>query len=155
MVGRLQVEIKQTKPFGNLADEAFLNLQRTTDFLMRRIAETLKPFGITPAQYNVLRILRGAGKSGLITREIGERMITFVPDSTRMLDRLESRNLICRERGVKDRRLVTACITTEGLDMLTKLDPIFKAFHTNLLTDCNEKQLSQLIEILERLRDRT
>ena len=148
----LRQEIKQTKPFNSLADEAFLNLQRTADFLMRKVNDALKPFDITSPQFNVLRILRGAGEHGLINREIGERMLTFVPDVTRMLDRLEARKLICRERGTEDRRLVTVCITPEGLELLKKLDGIFKNFHKQLLSGCSEKELSELIEMLEKLR---
>ena len=133
MADLLRQEIKQTKPFDSLASEAFLNLQRTTDFLTRKLSDTLKPFDVTPPQYNVLRILRGAGEDGLINKEIGERMLTFVPDVTRMLDRLEKRNLICRERGIEDRRLVTACITSEGFDLLSKLDEVLQDFHKKLL----------------------
>ena len=152
MIDLLRQEIKQTKPFNSLADEAFLNLQRTADLLSRKVADALKPFNITPPQYNVLRILRGAGEHGLINRELGERMLTFVPDVTRMLDRLEERKLICRERGTEDRRLVTACITSEGLELLKKLDGIFKNFHKQLLSGCSEKELGELIEMLEKLR---
>ena len=152
MAGLLQQEIKQTKPFDSLASEAFLNLQRTTDFLIRKLTETLKPFEITPTQYNVLRILRGAESEGLINREIGERMLTFVPDVTRMLDRLETRNLVCRERGIEDRRLVTVCITSEGLNLLSNLDEILRDFDKNLLGGCNEEELGNLIEMLEKLR---
>src|SRR6185369_6427409 len=103
----IRQEIKQTKPFNSVADEAFLNIQRTADHLMREVSDALKPFNITEPQFNVLRIMRGAGEQGLINREIGERMLTFVPDVTRMLDRLEARKLIWRERGTDDRRLVT------------------------------------------------
>jgi DNA-binding MarR family transcriptional regulator len=148
----LQQEIKQTKPFEGLAEGTFLNLQRTTDFLLRRLCDILKPYEITPPQYNVLRILRGAGEAGLINREIGERMLTFVPDVTRMLDRMEARNLICRERGVADRRLVTAYITVEGLQLLSNLDEVLHKFHENLFAVCNENELNKLIEMLEKLR---
>ncbi|MEZ5345490.1 MAG: MarR family transcriptional regulator [Pyrinomonadaceae bacterium] len=146
------MEIKQSKKFESLEHEAFLNLQRTTDFLMRKVTDALKPFGITPPQYNVLRILRGAGESGLINREIGERMLTFVPDVTRMLDRLEKRDLVCRERGVEDRRLVTACITEEGLNLLSDLDQVFSDLNKELLGVCNKRTLTELIGTLERLR---
>ena len=152
MADLLRQEIKQIKPFDNLANEAFLNLQRTSDFLTRKLADTLKPFGITPPQYNVLRILRGAETSGLINREIGERMLTFVPDVTRMIDRLESRNLVCRERGIEDRRLVTVCITKEGLNLLSDLQGILENFLKNLLGGCDDEELEKLIEMLEKLR---
>lgn len=152
MIDLLRQEIKQTKPFESVADEAFLNLQRTADFLTRRVADALKPYGITPPQYNVLRILRGAGEEGLINRETGERMLTFVPDVTRMLDRLEARGLVCRERGVQDRRLVKAFITAAGLALLTQLDEVLQDFHQQLLACCSEAELCQLIGTLERLR---
>lgn len=152
MTDLLRQEIKQVKPFNTLAHEAFLNLQRTADFLMRQVTDALKPFNITSPQFNVLRILRGAGEQGLINREIGERMLTFVPDVTRMLDRLEARKLISRERGIEDRRLVTACITSEGLELLKKLDGIFENFHQQLLSGCSDKELGELIERLEKLR---
>ncbi len=152
MAGLLRQEIKQTKPFDSLSSEAFLNLQRTSDFLTKKLTDTLKPFGITPPQYNVLRILRGAEKEGLINREIGERMLTFVPDVTRMLDRLESRDLVCRERGIEDRRLVTVCITKEGLDLLSDLEKLMENFHKNLLGGCDDEELEKLIEMLEKLR---
>ncbi len=152
MVDKLLQEIKRSKPFECLEEEAFLNLQRTSDYLTRKVAEVFKPYRITPPQYNVLRILRGAGADGLITREIGERMLTYVPDATRMLDRLESQSMISRERGAEDRRQVTACITPEGLELLAELDSNVRNFHKTLLGSCNEEELCQLIGILEKLR---
>lgn len=152
MVGTLQKEIKQTRPFESLAQEAFLNLQRTSDFLLRRVANGLKPYGITPPQFNVLRILRGAGGKGLITREIGERMITAVPDVTRMIDRIEALGLIYRERGLADRRLVTVCIADSGLKLLSELDIVFEDFHEVLFGECSEQEITELIGVLEKLR---
>ena len=152
MVGTLKKEIRQTKPFKSLSQEAFLNLQRTSDFLLRKAASELKPYGITPPQFNVLRILRGAGSKGLITREIGERMITAVPDVTRMLDRIEALGLIYRERGLEDRRLVTVCITDSGLKLLSDLDVVFKDFHKVLFEACSEQEITELIGILEKVR---
>src|SRR4029079_5455628 len=99
MAGRLQKEIQQTRPFGSLEEEAFLGLQRTADALARRAYDVLKPSGLSATQYNVLRILRGAGEAGLACGEIGERMITRDPDITRLLDRLEARHLIARARS--------------------------------------------------------
>lgn len=152
MFDLLRQEIKQSKPFDDTAEEAFLNLQRTTDFLMRKVCGALKPFDITPPQFNVLRILRGAGTEGLIHREIGERMLTFVPDVTRMLDRLEEKKLICRERGSEDRRLVKVFITEDGLNLLSQTDETLCDFHKNLLGGCDEKELKKLIGLLEKLR---
>ena len=152
VVDILRQEIKQTKPFDNLADEAYLNLQRTADFLSRKNTEALKPFGVTPSQYNVLRILRGTGEEGLINREIGERMVTYVPDVTRMLDRLEARNLICRERGIADRRLVKAFITPEGLELLSNFDEVAQDFYSRLFDGLDEKEIIVLIDTLEKIR---
>ncbi len=90
MAGRLQTEIKQRKPFAGTEVEAFLNLQRTADALARALAEVLKPAGLSGPQYNILRILRGAGPGGLACREICQRMVTRDPDMTRLLDRLEA-----------------------------------------------------------------
>lgn len=152
MVGTLQKEIRQTKPFESLGQEAFLNLQRTSEFLERKVANGLKPYGITPPQFNVLRILRGAGAEGLITREIGERMVTAVPDVTRMLDRIEALGLIYRERGIADRRLVTVCIADSGLKLLSELDVALKDFHKELFGECSEQEITGLIGVLEKLR---
>ena len=121
-MGRLRKEIKQTKPFGSIEEEAFLGLQRTADALMRGMVEVLKPSGLSPTQYNILRILRGAGDDGLSCREVGERMISRDPDMTRLLDRLEARQLVARERGRRDRRVITTRITAEGRELLKRLD---------------------------------
>ena len=104
-------EIPKGKPSRSLGEEAFLNLQRTADAFMRGFEETLRPFGLTQTQYNVLRILRGARPHGLPCRELGERMITRDPDVTRLLDRLETRGLVARSRDAKDRRVIFTRIT--------------------------------------------
>jgi DNA-binding MarR family transcriptional regulator len=126
-VRRLREEIQQQKPFESLEEEAVLNVLRTADVLRQRITAVLKPFKLSHSQYNVLRILRGAGLEGLACREIGERMITRDPDITQLLDRLESRGLLTRTSDQKDRRVITARITSEGLRLLEALDqPITK-----------------------------
>ncbi len=103
MTSRLQEEIKQTKPFRSVSQEAMIGLFRTTDMLRRRASTLLDPEGITPQQYNVLRILRGAGTEGLPTLEIASRMIEQAPGITRLLDRLETKRLVSRERCPEDR----------------------------------------------------
>src|SRR5690606_39843700 len=115
MTAQLRDELRQTKPFTSLEQEVFLSLGRTWALLDHAFAEALKPYGITPTQYNVLRILRGAGEAGLCRAEITERMLTRVPDVTRLLDRLEAVGLITRERDAVDRRYVTARIQAEGM----------------------------------------
>src|SRR5688572_9077942 len=118
MVKRLQEELKQTKPFTSLEEEVILNLVRTAEHVVSRTAEVLKPANLTPTQYNALRILRGAGPDGLTCGEIGERMVTKESDITRLLDRLERRGLISRERPETNRRVVITRVTDEGLRLL-------------------------------------
>jgi DNA-binding MarR family transcriptional regulator len=125
MFRRLREEIQQQMPFESLEQEAVLNVLRTADVLLQRITAVLKPFKLSPSQYNVLRILRGAGPEGLACREIGERMITSDPEITRLLDRLEARGLLTRTRDQKDRRVITALrherATRRGHHMLAHL----------------------------------
>src|ERR1700752_3769040 len=109
-------------------EAAFLELLRTTDQLSRGLVPLLKAEELSPTQYNVLRILRGA-LEGLPCGEIGQRMITRDPDITRLLDRLEKRGLIARWRDAKDRRMVLARITPEGLKMLDRLDEPMQEGH--------------------------
>src|SRR5205823_14395790 len=110
MSGKLAKEIKQTKPFSSAAEEAILNIQRTASVLGQQFAEALKPHGLSETQYNALRILRGAGSHGLACQAIAERMINRDPDITRLLDRLEARNLIQRARSTQARRVLVTRI---------------------------------------------
>jgi len=149
----LKTEIKQTKPFGSLEQEAQLNIERTAAVLGHAFAEALKPYDITPTQYNALRILRGAGKDGLCRNEVRERLIAQVPDVTRLLDRLEEIGLIERERSSADRRLVTTRITAEGLALLRKLDQPIADVHKRHLGHMTERQLRTLNELLTLARE--
>ncbi len=133
-------------------EEAFVNLQKTADALMQGIAVLLKPAALSATQYNVLRILRGAGKDGLACGEIGARMITRDPDITRLLDRLETRGLVTRARELKDRRVITARITKDGLRMLKELDAPIRRYHESQLGHMGEKKLVELIWLLELAR---
>lgn len=152
MAGKLAHEIKQTKPFGSLAEEAILNIQRTSTLLERAAADTLKPFGLSETQYNVLRILRGAGAPGLACQEIGNRMISLEPDITRLLDRLESRGLIARSRSGEDRRVVVSRITAAGLKLLEPLDEVMRKLPKQILGHLGESRLRVLIDLLEQAR---
>jgi MarR family transcriptional regulator, organic hydroperoxide resistance regulator len=154
MAGRLQREIKQNKPFSSLEEEVLLNLARTADGLMRQVAAGLKAYGISPTQYNVLRILRGAGESGLACGDIADRMITRDPDITRLLDRLEKRDFIQRCRETKDRRVIMARITSRGLQLLEKLDaPNSELLHL-ALGHMSQSKLTSLSSLLEEVRCR-
>ena len=152
MSGKLAKEIKQTKPFSSVAEEAILNIQRTAAVLAQQFSETLKPHGLSETQYNVLRILRGAGAAGLACQEIGERMIARDPDTTRLLDRLEGRRLIERARSTEDRRVVVTRITGEGLKLLSTLDQEARDLPRRILGHLGEKRLRVLIGLLERAR---
>ena len=114
----LKVEIGQTAPFTSLEQEVFLNLLRTSAVLEHKAADALKPYGLTLTQYNVLRILRGAGPAGLCRHEVLARMLTPVPDATRLLDRLEGCGLVSRTRSTEDRRLVASSLTDRGRELL-------------------------------------
>ena len=152
MARRLQAEIKQNKPFACLEEEAYLNLLRTADALFRDEEALLKPLDLSPPQYNVLRILRGAGSYGLACREVGERLLTRDPDITRLMDRLEHRGLVRRTREQKDRRVITTRITEEGLGLLKQLDRPIAELHRRQLGHLGSKRLQALVELLESAR---
>lgn len=148
----LQREIKQSKPFASIEEEVFLNVQRTAESLLGGVADALKLFELTPTQFNVLRILRGAGPAGIPCREVSERMVTRDPDVTRLLDRLESRALVERERLTTDRRVVAARIAPAGLEILKRADPVVAAFLHGAMTMLDSDALRILNLSLESLR---
>ena len=135
-------------------ERAFLDLVRTTDMLSRHPAQVLKGEDLSMTQYNVLRILRGAGGDGLICGEIADRMITRDPDITRLLDRLEGRGLISRSREGPDRRMVLTRISPTGLELLARLDRPVEEAHRGQLGHLGRERLRQLGELLEFCRSR-
>ncbi len=152
MSGKIAKEITQTKPFVCHEEEAFLNLSRSYEHVMKGFSELFREFNISTTQYNVLRILRGAGPDGLNCKEAAQRMISHDPDITRLFDRLEVRGLILRSRSTADRRVVRACITEQGLDILTKLDqPVFD-LHAQQMQRLDAGELEELTRLLELLR---
>jgi DNA-binding MarR family transcriptional regulator len=150
----LRDEIKQTRPFTSSLEEALLNIVRTAGLLTYAAAEALKPYGLTPTQYNALRILRGAGVAGLPCGAIAERMITRDSDITRLLDRLGGMQLVERGRLEQDRRVVTVTLTEKGSQLLERLDPVVRQMHQDRLGHMDEASLSTLIRGLERARER-
>jgi DNA-binding MarR family transcriptional regulator len=132
-------------------EAAFLDLLRTTDMLSRGLVTILKPEDLSPTQYNVLRILRGAPE-GLPCGEIAKRMITRDPDITRLLDRLEKRGLIARSREARDRRTVMARITGAGLKLLARLDEPVQAAHRKQLGHLGRERLRLLTDLLREAR---
>lgn len=153
MSGRIQAELKQTKPVGSLEEEAYLNVQRTSNTLSQGIAELLRSHDLTQAQYNVLRILRGAGEGGLNASDIAGRMISRDPDVTRLVDRLEKRGLVDRWRCSEDRRVVWTRISRAGLDLINPIDAPLNELHRHLLSHMSQEKLQTLIELLEEARD--
>ena len=154
MTRELRDEIKQAKPFTSLEQEALLSIERTAAVLMHRFAESLKAHDITPTQYNVLRILRGAGEQGLCRNEIRDRLVAQVPDVTRLLDRLEQAGLVARERDTADRRIVTTRITRDGLKLLKRLDDPVTRSHQRELGHMKRGDLRVLIDLLAEARSR-
>ncbi len=148
----LQAELRQTRSFASLQDEAFLNLVRTSAQMQHALHLRLKPYGITETQYNSLRILRGAGSSGLTCAEIGERLVSQDPDITRLVERLQRQRLVHRERGEKDRRVVLTKITAAGLDRLKEMDPVVNSTVLALLSHLSSSELKTMIRLLERAR---
>jgi DNA-binding MarR family transcriptional regulator len=153
MVPKLSEELKQTKPFPSREEEVYLNIQHTAEALWWGVNETLKRAELTPTQYNVLRILRGAGAAGASCGEISERLVTKDSDITRLLDRLDARGLISRGREAKDRRRITTRITKDGLRILAELDKPIVECHRRQLGHLGDKQLATLSRLLDTARD--
>ncbi|MFN8651851.1 MAG: MarR family transcriptional regulator [Gemmatimonadales bacterium] len=150
----LRDEIKQNKPFASLREEAVLNIMRTASLIAWEAGEAFRPFGLTTTQYNVLRILRGAGADGLPCGAIAERMVTRDSDITRLLDRLTGMHLVERGRAPADRRVVTVRITGAGLDLLAKLEPVIHELQLRQLGHLDSTTLAGLISALESARER-
>ena len=154
MASRLRDEIRQSRPFHSLEQEAQLSVQRTAAVLDHGFAEALKPHGITPTQYNVLRILRGAGAAGLCRNEVRDRLVAQVPDVTRLLDRMADAGLVERERDPDDRRLVNTRITRSGLALLERLDAPIAELHRRQLGHLGARKLRALVDLLAEARGR-
>jgi DNA-binding MarR family transcriptional regulator len=145
-----QKEIKQKKPF-SLSEEAAVGLLITSDVLRRSWATLVEQGTVTPQQYNVLRILRGAGPKGLPTREVAARLMEKSPGITRFIDQLEERGLLERSRSTTDRRQVFCKITQPGLELLSPLDQATDGWDEESLSMLKKKELKQLIDSLERI----
>jgi DNA-binding MarR family transcriptional regulator len=151
--GKLQSQIKQSRPFRTPEEQLFVNLLRTARQLLDTFDQLLRGHALTQPQYNILRILRGAGASGLPSGEIGERMVGRDPDVTRLLDRMEERGLVVRNRSTADRRVVTTQLTAEGLRMVDALDAPLLAMHAGQLGHLSAEEMADLNALLERARD--
>ena len=150
---RIAEEIKQTRPFSTRSEEAAVALMRTADMVRRAVGAVVDPVGLTVQQYNVLRILRGAGETGLPTLEIADRMIEQAPGITRLLDRLEAKGLVSRERCLTDRRQVFCRISGDGLALLDRLDEPIRKADAAALESLGTRDLEQLIDLLDKTRN--
>ena len=149
---KLQHELKKKRPFESPEQEAALSIIRTSDQLQIRFIRLFRGFGLTPSQYNVLRILRGEGKP-LPILEIASRTISVVPGITGLIDRLERAGLVHRLRCEKDRRVIYVALTDQGTKTLADLDEPLLALHRKLMGHLSQGDLKDLIRLLEKLRE--
>jgi DNA-binding MarR family transcriptional regulator len=148
---KLQHELKKKRPFESPEQEAALSVVRTSDQFQIRGARLLREYGLTPSQYNILRILRGEGKP-LPILEIASRTITVVPGITGLIDRLEQAGFVNRLRCDKDRRVIYVALTDQGMTILAALDQPLNDLHHKLLGHFSQAELKELIRLLEKLR---
>ena len=149
---RLQRELQQKKPFRSPAHEAVVGLVRTTDRVRRQYEVMFAPHGITGTQYNVLRILQGAGAAGIPTLDVADRLVEQAPGITRLLDRLEAKGLVRRERCAEDRRRVLCWATPKGLRLLEALDRPVDGTEAKVMAPLSEAERGELIRLLDRIR---
>jgi DNA-binding MarR family transcriptional regulator len=149
----LKDEIKKKHSFELPEDEAYLNLLRTTTVLYAQFERLFKQAGLSEPQYNVLRILRGVGGCGAACTEIGSRMVSRVPDVTRLVDRLEAAGLVERCRITQDRRVVQVKVTEKGLALLAELEQPLMDLNRKLMRHMTREELTELIRLLDKLRN--
>jgi DNA-binding MarR family transcriptional regulator len=143
---------RKSRHFDSLQQEAFLHLWRTYDRLRIEEDQLFETIGLTPQQYNALRLLRAKHPHGLQTLVLAERLVSRAPDITRLLDKLETRALIRRDRPVENRRIVEIRITEAGLTLLQSLDEAVRRCHARQLGHVPQTRLRQLIALLEEAR---
>ena len=148
----LAAALKQTRPFVSLEQEVYLSLLRTTSELSHAVDQFFRPFGITSSQYNVLRILRGAGADGLCRNAISERMVTATPDMSRLLDRMEKAGWVTRERAEDDRRQVSTYITKSGMELLETLEKPIRDFLARLFDGAAVSDLKSILKFNDQIR---
>ena len=148
----VQAEIGQSRPFRSRKQEATIALLRTASVVSRALGRVIEPWGLSLAQYNALRIIRGAGTGGIATLAIRERMIEEGTPITRILDKLEQAGYIRRERALPDRRQVICHVTTPGKRLLDELDPLVDAADEETTASLGARELTQFVELLDRIR---
>ena len=152
MPNSLQDEIQQSKPFGSLQEEVLLNIARTSAVLMHRMEQQFKAFGLTGTQYNVLRIVAGAGCSGIEQCDIAKRLVAETPDVPRLLKRTELAGLIHRLPEETDKRVRRVRLTPAGQKLLADIEPQLSAIGHTLFPHLNRAQLRTLNELLNLAR---
>jgi len=152
-VGRISAEIRQTRPFASPERELAVTLLRTGDVLRHAVESALRPWGVSPEQYNVLRILRGADDKGVPTLEIAERMVARSPNITRLIDKMAAKGLAERHPGQSDRRVVRISATARGRSLLEELDQAIEAMLAKL-TSLGPSRLRALVAQLDAVRER-
>ena len=150
--GGLQQTIQQEQPFHSLQHEAYLSILRTAVELSHTTDQLLKTFGVSQAQFNVLRILQGAGTAGLGRNEIAERMVTVAPDMTRLLDRLEAAGYVGRKRDREDKRHTSTTITAAGRKLLQEIEGPLMELHREQFSGLGLRSIPTLLAALEAVR---
>ncbi|HEV8216247.1 MAG TPA: MarR family transcriptional regulator [Gemmatimonadaceae bacterium] len=148
----VQTEIKQSRPFRSKQQEATVALLRTASVVGRMLARVLEPWNLSLAQYNALRIIRGAGSAGIATLAIRERMIEEGTTITRIVDRLEDAGYIERERSTPDRRQVVCRATAAGAKLLDKIDPLIDAADEDAVASLGARDVAKLVGLLDTVR---
>lgn len=152
MSGDLERRIGKRRPFESKEEAALLGLVRTADRVQAHIGRLLKEYGLTHAQYNVLRILRGLARPTPIL-EIAERMLTETPGITGLIDRLEMQGLASRRRCEEDRRVVYVVIDPRAEELLARMDGPIRELQTKLCEGLTQAELSTLLRLLDRVRE--
>ncbi|MCJ8332617.1 MAG: MarR family transcriptional regulator [Lentisphaeria bacterium] len=150
MKNKIHEKLKQSKGFSSLSQEAVLGLLLLNEQLRQEMEVSMSPFDITPQQYNVLRILRGAGKDGLPSMSIGERMVEKTPGLTRLLDRLEKKSFVKRVHSTDDRRKVLCTIESKGLKLLKEMDRTVSVQDEMMFNTLTEKEKESLIRLINK-----
>jgi DNA-binding MarR family transcriptional regulator len=147
----LKRELRKRGPFMSREEEAILNLWRTSDRVQIRFARLFRKYDLTPPQYNILRILRGEGRP-LPILEVASRLVAVVPGVTGLIDRLEKRGLVARQRCLEDRRVIFAAITPSALKLLAQIDQPLAELHKQTMGHLSRTELAELIRLLQKTR---
>ncbi len=147
---KIEEAINQTKPFRNARHRAMVNLIYTHNWMVDQLRSKIKPYGITMQQYNVLRVLRGAGEP-ISTSVIRERLLDKMADTSRMVHRLAQKELVVRQECEHDKRLVDVSLSEKGFELLRDLD-VLNTEMDRICAALSEREADQLSQLLDKLR---